>query len=184
MMLTVSPVYSQAVTFAVSSSHALQPIAFFGQVTAPNLGVVVYVTQNKGYGSIPSNSSNCEPDVQSEYPDNASAGQRIVIITTVVSGCVGAGVAVSQVIVNILPPESSEILSTAPASPAINTVTAPATGGRWSLIVQVIWNGNPASGNFEIFETTITIKINGSSAISTVTSSPTVPPSSPIHGNA
>jgi len=87
----------------------------------------------------------------------------------------------NQVIVNILPPNSSEILSTAPASPAINTVTAPAKDGTWSLIVQVLWNDPPTGGTFEIFQTTIAIKIYG-----TLASSPNPPTPSmryPKHGH-
>jgi len=82
-----------------------------------------------------------------------------VIVTTVTSACVGPDVIISQVIVDILPPNSSQVLSTAPASPAVNIVTAPAKTGPWSLIVQVFWNGYPASGNFELFQSTIVIKI-------------------------
>jgi len=116
----------------------------------------IQVTRDEGYGSIP---LNCQPSVQNQYPANATFGQEVVITTTVTSGCVGPDVAISQVIVNILPPESSEILSTAPASPAFNMVTAPTTAGLWSLVVQVFWNGNPTSGNFEEFQTNITITI-------------------------
>jgi hypothetical protein len=151
MMLTVLPV-----TFAVPGSGATQPRTFYDEVTPRNYGFV-YLTQNGSNAPI---LPICQPGVQNEYPDNASEGQKIVIITTVTSACVGAGITISQVIVNILPPSSSEILSTAPASPAINTVTTPARIGPWNLIVQVVWNGYPASGNFEIFQTTITIKIN------------------------
>jgi len=116
----------------------------------------IRVTRNESYASI---ASNCQPSVQNQYPVNATVGQEVVIITTVASGCVGPDVTISQVIVNILPPESSEILSTAPASPAVNMITAPTTIGPWSLVVQVFWNGNPTSGNFELFQTTITILI-------------------------
>jgi len=128
------------------------------------LAAAIQVTQSKGYASIP---LNCQPGVQNQYPENATAGQTIVITTTVTSACVTD---YTEVIVNILPPNSSEILSTAPASPAINTVTAPATGGPWILIVQVLWNNYPTGGTIAIFQTTITIKIYGPSAISTVTS--------------
>ncbi|HXZ91019.1 MAG TPA: hypothetical protein VEG61_08145 [Candidatus Dormibacteraeota bacterium] len=124
----------------------------------------IQVTQSKSYASIP---LNCQPGVQNQYPENATAGQTIVITTTVASACVTD---YTEVIVNILPPNSSEILSTAPASPAINTVTAPATGGPWSLIVQVLWNNYPTGGTIAIFQTTITINIYGPTAISTVTS--------------
>ena len=118
----------------------------------------IQVNRNESYVSVP---SNCQPSVQNQYPVNATVGQEIVIITTVSSGCVGPDVVISQVIVNILPPESSEILSTAPASPvaAVNMITAPTAAGPWSLVVQVFWNGNPTSGNFELFQTTITILI-------------------------
>jgi len=111
------------------------------------------------FASSASTALNCQPVVQNEYPVNATARQEIVIVTTVTSACVGPDVIISQVIVNILPPNSSQILSTAPASPAVNMVTTPAKTGPWSLIVQVFWNGYPASGNFEIFQTTIIIKI-------------------------
>jgi hypothetical protein len=116
----------------------------------------IHVTQNKSYGSTP---LNCQPGVQNSFPPNATVGHKIVITTTVTGTCVGPAATISQVIVNILRPDSSQILSTAPASPAINTITAPGTAGPWSLIVQVFWNGYPASGNFEMFQTTITIKI-------------------------
>jgi hypothetical protein len=78
----------------------------------------------------------------------------------------------NQVIVNILLPNSSIILSTAPAiiSPAVNTVRAPPTGGSWSLIVQVLWMDYPMTGTLASYQTTITIMINGPLAISTVTS--------------
>ena len=103
--------------------------------------------------------SNCQPGVQNQYPVNATAGEEVVITTTVTSGCFGPDISITQVIVNILPQNSSEILSTAPASPAMNTVTAPGEAGPWPLVVQVFWNGNPTAGNFEIFETAITINI-------------------------
>ena len=106
-----------------------------------------------------SNPSNCQPGVQNEYPANATVGEKIMILTTVTNPCIGPDVSVSQVIVNILRPGSSEILSTAPASPATNVVTAPRTIGPWALIVQVLWNGSPASGILETFQTTITINI-------------------------
>ena len=112
---------------------------------------------------------NCEPGVQNQYPENALAGQSIEIITTITSACVSSDY-YTEVIVNILPPNSSVILSTAPASPAINTVTAPATGGPWSLIVQVLWNNYPTGGTVAIFQTTIAIQINGPLTISTITS--------------
>lgn len=142
--------------------------------------VVIQVTQGSSTTSTP---LNCQPGVQNQYPVNATAGQKIVIITTVTSACVGPDIGISQVIVNILPPNSSEILSTAPASPAINTVTAPAKPGPWSLIVQVFWNDYPSAGNFELFQTTITIKIIGPLAISTVPPHSTPPPHFPVHGS-
>ena len=130
------------------------------------LAATIQVTQNESYASMP---LNCEPGVQNQYPENALAGQSIEIITTVTSACVSSDY-YTEVIVNILPPNSSVILSTAPASPAINTVTAPATGGPWSLIVQVLWNNYPTGGTVAIFQTTITIQINGPLTISTITS--------------
>jgi len=129
------------------------------------LASAVQVPHNESYTSPP---TSCQPGVQNEYPANATAGQKIVIVTTVTNGCVGPDVTISQVIVNILLPNSSEILSTAIASPAINTVTARGTSGPWNLIVQIFWNGYPASGNYEMFETTITIKIIGSGSNSHV----------------
>jgi len=133
------------------------------------LAATIQATQNESYASTPLNS---QPGVQNQYPENATAGQKIVITTTVTSSfCAFACVTdYTEVIVNILLPNSSVILSTAPASPAINTVTAPATGGPWSLIVQVLWIDTPTGGTMAIFQTTITIKINGPLAISTVTS--------------
>jgi hypothetical protein len=129
-------------------------------------------TQVKGLESAP---LSCQPSVQNQFPQNASAGQTIVIVTTVTSACVTA---YDQVIVNILPPNSSELLSTAPANPAAtNTVAAPATAGPLTLIVQVMWNNYPTGGTFEIYQTTITVKIIGSFAISTVPSRPPPPTS-------
>ena len=137
-----------------------------GKQTEPHLSVIlllfvlipltatIQVTQS--YASMP---LNCQPGVQNEYPKNANVGQNIVIITSVTSACVSDDV-YNEVIVNILPPNSSLILSTAPASPATNTVKAPAMAGPWSLIVQVLWNDPPTGGTFEIFQTTITININ------------------------
>jgi len=100
----------------------------------------------------------CQPGVHNQYPENANAGEKIVITTTVTSACISADFS-DQVVVNILAPNSSLILSTAPASPAINTVKAPAKGGPWSLIVQVLWNDPPTGGTFEVFQMTITINI-------------------------
>ena len=116
----------------------------------------IHVTGDETYSSKP---SECQPGVQIKYPANATVEEKIVILTTVTSACIGPDVSVSQVIVNILRPGSSEILSTAPASPATNEVTAPKTIGPWTLIVQVLWNGTPTSGILETFQTTITINI-------------------------
>jgi len=134
-LTSATPVYSDGLSFAVSGSDTYQ---------------------NKSYAPIP---LGCQPGVQNEYPANANAGQKILITTTVTSPC-ASDYYVTQIIVNILLPNSSLILSTAPASPAINTVTAPTTGGPWHLVVQVLWNGPPSSGTFETFQTTITIEIN------------------------
>jgi hypothetical protein len=93
------------------------------------------------------------------------------VITTIVAQCVT--IDYNEVVVNILLPNSSVLLSTAPAavnSPAINKVTAPATGGPWSLVVQVLWINYPAGGTLAMSQTTITIMINGPSATSTVAS--------------
>lgn len=123
------------------------------------LGATIYPNQSRGYAPIP---LSCQPGVQNEYPANAPAGHRIDINTTVTSACIAdwATQYIAQIIVNILRPNSSVILSTAPASPAINTVTAPAAGGPWSLIVQVLWIATPSGGTLEIFQTTITINID------------------------
>lgn len=124
------------------------------------LAATTQVIPNKSYTSIPLYS---QPGVYIGYPENATAGQKIVIITNVTSSfcallCVTD---YNRVIVNILLPNSSAILSTAPASPAINTVTAPATGGPWNLTVQVLWIDYPTGGTKAMFQTTITIKIIG-----------------------
>ena len=119
------------------------------------LAATIQVPQTQGYASVP---LNCQPGVQNQYPVNATARQKIVIITTVSSACVYN---YDQVIVNILLPNTSDLLSTGPASPATNTVTAPAYGGPWSLVVQVFWNDYPTGGTIEVFQTTITIKIIG-----------------------
>jgi hypothetical protein len=125
------------------------------------LAATVQVTRGMSFASVP---LNCQPGVRNEYPENANAGQKIVIITTVTSACVTFDY--NQVIVNILLPNTSRILSTAPASPAINTIIAPATGGPWSLIVQVLWINYPTAGTLATFQTTITININGPLAVS------------------
>jgi hypothetical protein len=128
------------------------------------------VTPAKGLELAP---LSCQPSVQNQFPQNASAGQKIVIVTTVTSACVTD---YDQVIVNILLPNTSDLLSTAPASPAAtNTVTAPATAGPWTLFVQVMWVNYPTGGTFEIYQTTITVKIVGSLTISTVPSHPARP---------
>jgi len=118
--------------------------------------MVVPVQVTQSYALIP---LNCQPGVQNQYPENAAAGQRIVITTTVTSACVASWADYTEVIVNILSPNSSVILSTAPASPATNTVTAPVTVGSWSLVVQVLWTDYPSGGTIATFQTTITIKI-------------------------
>ena len=132
------------------------------------LAATIQLTQNEIYASTPLNS---QPAVQNQYPENAAAGQKIVIITTVTnSSCALACVTdYDEVIVNIMVPNSSDILSTAPANPATNTVTAPETGGPWNLIVQVLWIDPPTGGTMAIYQTKITIKINGPAANSTVT---------------
>ena len=136
------------------------------------LAQTIPVTQVKGLESAP---LSCQPSVQNQFPQNASAGQKIVIVTTVTSACVTD---YDQVIVNILPPNSSKLLSTAPANPAAtNVVTAPAAAGPLTLIVQVMWNNYPTGGTFEIYQTTITVKIIGSLTISTVPSRPPPPTS-------
>lgn len=134
-----------------------------------NTAATIQVTQNKSYASIP---LNYQPGVQNQYPENATAGQKITIITTVTSSscAVECVTDYNEVIVNILLPKTSVTLSTAPASPAVNTVTAPATGGPWRLIVQVLWINYPTGGTIATFQTTMTIKIIGPSTISTVAS--------------
>jgi len=128
---------------------------------------IIRVSQVKGLELAP---LGCQPSVQNQFPQNASAGQKIVIVTTVTSACITD---YDQVIVNILPPNSSQLLSTGPANPAAtNVVTAPATAGPLTLIVQVMWNDYPTGGIFEIYQTTITVKIIGSITVSTVPSRP------------
>jgi hypothetical protein len=125
---------------------------------------MIQVAQNQSYASLP---LNCQPSIQNQYPESAAAGEKIVIITTVTNTCITN---YNRVVVNILLPNTSLILSTAPASPAKNTVTAPSTGGPWSLIVQVLWVVYPSGGTLAISQTTITIKINGPLTISAITS--------------
>jgi len=129
------------------------------------LAATIQVTHNESYALA---SSSCQA-VQNQYPNTATAGHQIVIITTVSSACVTD---YNEVIVNILLPNTSQILSTASATngPATNTVTAPATGGPWNLVVQVSWINYPTAGTLAMYQTTITIMINGPSAISKVTS--------------
>jgi len=126
------------------------------------IAIVLAVTVILSMTSAVVKAQTAQPGVQNQYPGSAAAGRKIVIITTVTSSpcallCVTD---YDEVIVNILLPNSSEILSTAPASPATNTVTAPATRGPWSLVVQVLWMDPPYGGTMAIFQTTITIKIN------------------------
>jgi len=96
--------------------------------------------------------------MQNKHPLNATAGREIVIITTITNACVAD---YNQVIVNILLPNTSRILSTAPASPAINKVRAPDTGGPWDLVVQVLFIYYPSGGTIGLFQNTITINIYG-----------------------
>lgn len=113
----------------------------------------------------PSISLYIPPGVQNQYPVNATRGHRIVIVTTVTSAACALLCITdyNQVIVNVLLPNSSVILSTALANPAAaNTVTAPATPGPWHLVVQVLWNDPVAGGTMAVYQTTITIKILGS----------------------
>jgi hypothetical protein len=96
--------------------------------------------------------------MRNEYPMNATAGQEIVIITTITNVCI-ADDNYNQVVVNILLPNTSRILSTAPASPAINKVTAPDIGGSWSLVVQALFIYYPTGGTIDLFQNVITINI-------------------------
>jgi len=172
LMVSVPPIHSFAETFPVSGTY--QPVVFYDKASASRLQFASG-TSRKSYAST---ALSCLPGVQNAYPNNASVGESIVITTTVTSACVPV---YNQVIVNILPPNSSEILSTAPASPAINTVTAPAKDGTWSLIVQVLWNDPPTGGTFEIFQTTIAIKIYGT--LASLTNPPTPTMHYPRHGH-
>ena len=117
------------------------------------LVAVIPLTQMQVYGLSP---LNCKPDMQNSYPKSATAGRQIVITTTVTNACVAD---YNQVIVNILLPNTSRILSTAPASPAINKVIAPDIGGPWSLVVQVLLVYYPSGGTVGLFQNTITINI-------------------------
>ena len=117
------------------------------------LAVPLHLTQMQTYASSP---LNCEPSMQNEYPKNATIGQWIVITTTVTNVCVAY---YNQVIVNILLPYTSRILSTGPDSPAVNKVRAPDTIGPWSLVVQVLLNYYPTDGTIGSFENTIIINI-------------------------
>jgi len=94
--------------------------------------------------------------MQNSYPVNATVGREIIITTTITNVCVAD---INQIIVNILLPNTSRILSTAPASPAINAVTAPDITGPWSLVVQVQFNNYPLGGTVSQFQDTITIII-------------------------
>ena len=153
MMLTVTPAYSNGVIFSTFDSVANQPVTFSDKGTPSRIDFV-HVAQSMSSALAP---SSCQPGVENQYPESVNPGQEIMINTTVTSACVSL---FDEVIVNILLPNSSVILSTAPASPAVNTVRAPARGGPWSLIVQVLWNDPPTGGTFEIFQTTIIININ------------------------
>jgi len=126
------------------------------------IAIVLAVTVILSTTSVAVKAQTVQPGVQNQYPENAAAGQKIVIITTVTSSACALLCVTDYngVIVNILLPNSSDILSTSPASPAINTVTAPATGGPWSLIVQVLWIDPPTGGTMAIFQTAVTIKID------------------------
>ena len=94
--------------------------------------------------------------MQNSYPMNATAGRDIIIITSITNVCVPD---INQTIVNILLPNTSQILSTAPASPAINEVIAPDTAGPWSLVVQVLLINYPLGGTVSLFQEQITIII-------------------------
>ena len=126
------------------------------------LAAAIPVAQGKSYGWT---LLTIQPGVQNQYRANAGAGQKIVITTTVASCFCSTFACVTDyngVIVNILLPNSSVILSTAPANSgneAINTVTAPRTAGLWSLIVQVLWTDYPTGGTVATYQTTITINI-------------------------
>jgi len=120
--------------------------------------LAVFQITTNAYASTP---FYTQPGVQNQFPGNATAGHRIVIFTTV-TGAACAVVCITrynQVIVNILLPNTSNVLSTAPDNPAVNMVTAPATRGPWHLTVQVLWNDYPTGGTTAIFETTITIQV-------------------------
>ncbi|HUK27488.1 MAG TPA: hypothetical protein VLV31_03615 [Candidatus Acidoferrales bacterium] len=119
------------------------------------LTAITQLPLGHGFSSGP---SNCTPGVQNQYPSNATARAKIVIVTTVSSACVYN---YNQIAVNILLPNTSDILSMALASPATNTVTAPPYGGPWTLVVQIFWNDYPTGGIIEVYQTTITIKILG-----------------------
>ena len=84
------------------------------------LVATIQVTQNKSYAST---SSTCQA-VQIQYPSSATAGQKILIVTTVPTSCILSTSDYNEVIVNILLLNSSRILSTASATngPARNTV--------------------------------------------------------------
>jgi hypothetical protein len=94
--------------------------------------------------------------MQNSYPMNATVGREIVIITSVTNICLAD---YNQVIVNILLPNTSIILSTAPASPAINEVRAPEIGGPWSVVVQAVFIIYPLGGTIGLFQDTITIHV-------------------------
>ena len=132
------------------------------------LAATIQVTHNESYALT---SSTCQA-VQIQYPNSATAGQKVVIVTMVPSSCMLSTSDYNEVIVNILLSNTSRILSTASATngPATNTVTAPATGGPWNLVVQVSWINYPTAGTLAMYQTTITIMVNGPSAISKVTS--------------
>jgi hypothetical protein len=170
VMVRIAAKIGSRVVSAIIDGHGARLCTVLLLFALIPLASTIQVTQVKGLESFP---FSCQPSVQNQFPQSASAGQKIVIVTTVTSACVSD---YDQVIVNILPPNSSELLSTAPASPAAtNIVTAPATAGPWSLIVQVMWINYPLAGTFEIYQTTITVKVVGSLTVSTAPSPPPHP---------
>lgn len=104
----------------------------------------------------PSDLLNCQPSMKNQYPKNATVGQMIIITTIITRVCI---VNYNEVIINILLPDTSIILSTSPANPAVNKIRAPNNAGPLVLVVQALFIYYPSDGITALFQNVITIEI-------------------------
>jgi len=108
--------------------------------------------------------------MQNSYPAKAASGQEIVITTTITNVCLST-LDHTQVIVDIMLPNTSVTLLSAVATPAVNNIRAPQVGGSWTLDVVVSFNDYPLTGTLTSFQNTIIIYNIGPLASSTTKSS-------------